>query len=61
MTKRASYREAIRWIAANDEDWNDDDIDFAADMISVQLVADLWRKDPREVARLVLRERKLTR
>lgn len=54
---RASYREAIEWIALNDEPALDDVGEVAA-MISVLLIADLWRKEPEAVARAVIRRRK---
>ena len=53
-----SYRRAVAWIALNDEDWNTDDLEFAASMVTVQLVADLMDKEPEEVAAAVLRYRK---
>jgi hypothetical protein len=56
MAVRASYREAVRWIADNDEP-DEDDPEFVSELISVQLVADLWRKSPGQVARAVVRAR----
>lgn len=60
MTKQGhrhvSYREAIAWIAQNDEP-SDLDVDNVAGYISTTLIADLWRKDPIEVATAVVRKR----
>ncbi len=52
----ASYREAIEWIARNDED-GETDVEVMSGLISVLLVADLWRKEPEDVAKAVVRER----
>lgn len=50
---RASYRSAVQWIADNDEpmieDWRD-----MTDLLTVVLVADLFGKDARDVARDVV-------
>lgn len=51
--KRASYREAILWIADNDEPTSKD-VSEVADMISVLLIADLFAVEPRRVARDVI-------
>jgi hypothetical protein len=56
MTKRASYREGVAWIALNDEP-DDLDAESAAEYISTTLLADLFRKDPDEVGRDIVRYR----
>lgn len=50
---RAKYDDAIAWIAYNDEP-TDMDLLTVADLISVQLVADVWGKTPDRVAQDVL-------
>lgn len=57
MTMRASYREAIAWIAENDEP-SFNEVEDIASTLTVLLIADLWRKEPEEVARAVIRYRK---
>lgn len=47
--KRASYRAGVRWIAENDEPGSID-IDEIDGYISTLLLADLFGKDPRDVA-----------
>jgi hypothetical protein len=54
---RASYRDAIRWIAENDEG-GETDPEVIADMITALLVADLFGKEPAAVAAAVIRKRK---
>lgn len=54
---RASYRDAIHWIAINDEPTQSDP-NAVAYFISVLLVADLWKKEEQEVAAAVIRKRK---
>lgn len=54
--KRASYREAVRWIAVNDEP-TDTDSDSIAGYISTLLIADIFDVEPSKVANDVLRER----
>jgi hypothetical protein len=53
----AGIRQAIEWIAENDQtaetDWTE-----MEDFVSVVLVADLFDKDPAEVARRVIKKRK---
>ncbi len=58
--KRASYREAVRWIAENDEPNTTDYMDIAQ-YVSTLLVADLFGKDPYEVGHAIatLRVREL--
>jgi hypothetical protein len=53
MTK---YTDAIEWIALNDEPTLDE-VEEVAGLISVCLVADVWKKEPREVAAAVVRYR----
>ena len=61
MTRRKrrmpSLDAAIDWIALNDEP-GDTDIATVALLISVVLVADLWQREPEEIARKVLARRK---
>jgi hypothetical protein len=52
----ARYMEAVAWIANNDEP-GETDAETVSEMISVLLVADLWRKEPEQVADDVLRAR----
>ena len=52
----ARYAEAVAWIANNDET-AETEADVIASLISVVLVADLWRKEPEDVAADVLRAR----
>ena len=40
--RRARYKDAIEWIAANDNAGNGDSLDEIAAYISVALVADVW-------------------
>jgi hypothetical protein len=56
---RASYRAGIRWIAENDEP-DSLDIEEISGYISTLLLADLFGKDPYDVARAIVRERKRT-
>jgi len=55
--KRASYREAVRWIAGNDNDGNGDDLTTVSEYISTALVADVFGTDVDRVAADVMRER----
>lgn len=57
MTARGGYREAVTWIALNDNAGNGDAIDDIAGYISTCLVADLFRKEPYIVACAIMRER----
>lgn len=50
------YREAVRWIALNDEN-GETDVEILASLISVVMVADLSGKEPEQVARAVLAAR----
>jgi hypothetical protein len=54
--KRASYREAVAWIADNDEP-GDHEVASIAGYISTLLVADLFRLPPVRVAADILRKR----
>jgi len=49
---RMKYNDAILWIAVNDESGNDERInpEFVADMITVQLIADMTGKTAARVA-----------
>lgn len=53
----ASIKEAIRWIADNDES-GELDIEVMETLISVLLVADLFGKTPTEIATRVVKVRK---
>lgn len=52
----ARYRDAIAWIAENDEPLEGDP-NVIEGLISVGLVADLWQKAPAMVANDILRYR----
>jgi hypothetical protein len=54
--KRASYREGVQWIADNDEPTSGD-VEQISGQISTLLLADLFEKDPIDVARAILRVR----
>jgi len=56
MSKRASYREGVAWIALNDEP-EDLDLESVAGYISTQLLAALWGKEDEVVARAIVRYR----
>jgi hypothetical protein len=61
--KRASYREGVRWIAANDNAGQDrpgdDDVeDIVSGYVSTLMLADLFDVEPERVARDVMRERR---
>jgi hypothetical protein len=51
--KRASYREAVRWIAEIDEP-TEQRVDVIDGAVTVLLIADLFRVDARRVALDVL-------
>ncbi len=57
MAKRPSLREAVQWIALNDAAGDDDLPELMAGYISVLLVADLFGKEPIDIARRVYTER----
>lgn len=48
--KRPGYREAIAWIAENDSAGDDDPLDVLDGLVTVCLVADLFRLDNKKVA-----------
>lgn len=54
--KRASYREAVQWIAVNDEPTDRDPEDIAY-YISTVLISDIFGVTPERVARDVVRAR----
>jgi len=54
--KRASYREAIEYVALNDEP-SEIDADAMIGFASVQLIAHVFRVDDERVARDVVRKR----
>lgn len=57
--KRASYREAVEYIALNDNSGSDDALDVieVASMISVDLIAFIFRIDLNKVAQDVIKVR----
>lgn len=58
VTKRPSYREAVAWIAHEDNAGAGDSVDFISGYLTTHLVADLFGiADTRDVARDVARER----
>lgn len=57
LTKKATYGEAIVWIAFNDETANRTDPTLVEGSISALLVADLFDVDPRRVAQDVIEVR----
>jgi len=54
--KRASYREAVQWIADNDEP-EDRDVEAIAGYVSTLLIADLFDVEPERIARDVAKYR----
>lgn len=59
VTRRPSYREAVIWIAENDEPASDDVAEME-NLISVVLVAHLFGTPAHDVARDVIRYRRQT-
>jgi len=59
MVKRASYRAAIAWIAEFDSAGDDNALDPVAvsELITAQLVADIFGVEPAKVGRDVVRYR----
>lgn len=55
--KRPAYREAVEWIARNDE-CTETSAEAVSGLVSVALVADLFGKDQIEVARAVINFRR---
>lgn len=55
--KRASYREAVAWIAYNDSPGDDDDLEAVSGYVTTLLVADLFGVDAAKVARDVMKVR----
>jgi hypothetical protein len=49
-----SYRKAVEWIARNDNDGVRDDDQAIANYLTVSMVADLYGKEPIDVARDVM-------
>lgn len=58
--KRASYREAVAWVALNDSAADDDalEVEAVSGLVSTVLVADIFDVDPERVARDIIRVRK---
>lgn len=54
--KRASYKFGVEWIAKNDES-EETEIEFIKYQISTLLLADLFERDPKEVAKDILKKR----
>lgn len=54
--KRASFTQAVKWIAFNDEPGEKDEQQIA-DSVTVMLIADIFGRPAQEVGRRVLRER----
>lgn len=59
MAKRASYRYAVAWIAENDSAGDADSLDPVAvsELITAQLVADIFGVSPEKVGRDIVRYR----
>jgi hypothetical protein len=57
IMKRASYKEAVFWIAHNDNAGSDDSEQEVASYVSTLLVADLFSVEPERVTRDVIRIR----
>lgn len=57
MSKRASYREGVRWIARNDNAGTEDRVEDVSYYVSTLLLADLFGKEPEVVGADVMRER----
>lgn len=53
----ASYPRAVEWLALNDEGLETDE-EVVATLVTTLLVADLWAKEPIDVARDVLKSRR---
>jgi hypothetical protein len=56
--KRASYQDAVDWIALYDNVGNGDSLDEVEDYVSTRLVAHIFGVDAVRVARDVMRKRK---
>lgn len=54
--RKPSYKRAVQWIANNDETAETSPQELAS-LVSVLLVADMWNKEPEDVAADVLRAR----
>lgn len=56
----ASYRAAVSWIAENDDAGSNDALDpeVVAGYVTTILVADVWDKEPEEVAAAIVKYRK---
>lgn len=52
----ARLRDAIEWIALNDSPGDPDanDVEAVSGLVSVLMVADLWKKTPEQIARRVI-------
>lgn len=56
--KRASYREAVRWIAVNDNAGNGDSLYEIEAYVTTLLVADIFDADPVRMAKEIMRIRR---
>lgn len=56
MTSR-TYRNAVEWIALNDNPGDNQPADIVASYLTVTLVADLFNKLPLDVAKAVIARR----
>lgn len=56
--KRASYREAVYWIAWNDDPADGPDTERIAAYVTAGLIADIFGVEPEKVARDVARCRR---
>jgi hypothetical protein len=59
MTRRPGYREAVVWIALNDNPGDDHPASVLVEYLTVVLVADLFGREPFQVAADVLKARRL--
>lgn len=56
---KEKYYKGIAWIASNDEP-EETEVEFVKYQVSVILLADIFNKDPEEVARAIVRLRTQT-
>ena len=55
--KRASYKEAVRWIAENDNSGNGDNENQIEEYVTTALIADIFGIDAKKVAKDINRIR----
>lgn len=58
VTRRPTYRDAVLWVAHEDDAGGGADPETVASYVSTVLVADLFGADPEDVAADVVRERR---